>query len=386
MTSPPSSSIDLQRLTAVSRVMTDSDGVQDVLDITVSCACDLLHAERAVLLLKGPHGDALQLRAARGLAPSVTERLEGQFDERIFRRLARVLDDGGGYAVLAVPLLTCRKVVGILAVARTESAGPFDTRDEWLLSALADQAGVSLRRDWPAGEGPQASPLQGRDALQMVGHDLRSPLGALKGYVHLLKDGHFGEVSEPQAKVLGRVERITDHLTSLTRNIEDFGRLARGCLHVETHSVVLSEVVEEACAIVDLRARDRELDILRSVDPDDLHVVAEPDRLRQVVIQLLDNAVKHGPPGTNVEIRAREVGGGRVRVWVRDEGPGVPAESAELIFEPYRQIAPPPNAPNGLGLGLAIARALVEHMGGSLTLETDEGPGATFRIELNGAS
>lgn len=269
--------------------------------------------------------------------------------------------------------------MGILAAVRaTDIRSSADPRDEWLLSALSDQVAVALARGTDGGgRGPR---LRGDDALTMVAHDLRSPLSALKGYVHLLQQGRFGALTDSQETVVDRLGGIADHINALAQNIQDFGEIADGTLELDTRPVQLWPIVEEARTMIGLRVREQRLTVRVSV-PGVLKVVAAPDRLRQVLIQLLDNAIKHAPEDSTVEVRAEETTAGRVAVLVSDEGPGVPPGSEETIFEAYRQLHGQRECA-GLGLGLAIGRALIERMGGKLTVLQDSRRGATFRVEL----
>jgi len=369
----------LQRLTAVSRVLGESASVQEALDTAVTCAAEVLGGERAVLVLKDPDDGLLHVQAAHGLKPGSADRVAEPLSERLVRRLETLLDASAGHGFIGVPIISGGAVVGILAAVRaTDIRSSADPRDEWLLSALSDQVAVALARGTDGGgRGPR---LRGDDALTMVAHDLRSPLSALKGYVHLLQQGRFGALTDSQETVVDRLGGIADHINALAQNIQDFGEIADGTLELDTRPVQLWPIVEEARTMIGLRVREQRLTVRVSV-PGVLKVVAAPDRLRQVLIQLLDNAIKHAPEDSTVEVRAEETTAGRVAVLVSDEGPGVPPGSEETIFEAYRQLHGQRECA-GLGLGLAIGRALIERMGGKLTVLQDSRRGATFRVEL----
>ncbi|NIP79824.1 MAG: hypothetical protein GWM90_11625, partial [Gemmatimonadetes bacterium] len=222
------------------------------------------------------------------------------------------------------------------------------------------------------------------DALRMVGHDLRSPLSALQGYIHLLTIGAYGPVTDEQGAALERLAGIGRHLEALVSNVLDMGHLAAGTLTLEPEPVAVADIAESALAMVALDAADAGVRLEKEI-PGDVAVLAAPDRLRQVLVQLLDNAVKYAPAETAVTLTAEAVrGGDSVAIRVRDRGPGVPPDQLESIFEPYRRLEPAPDS-GGFGLGLSIARALVELMGG--TLRVDPGPedGAAFVATLPAA-
>lgn len=374
----------LTRLTAVSRALTYAVSLEEVLEITVDCAADLLEAERVVLMLLG-EDDLLEIRAQRGVEPEVAERFREPLNESLIGRLNAVFGPGAAETFLGVPLVVRGSVMGLLAILGRAEA-PME-RSEWLLSALADQAAVALEstRD----EATRAE-LEERarelervgghrdDALRMVGHDLKSPLSALNGYLHLLSSESYGPLNDAQRVTLERLASITAHVASLVDSIVDIGRLASGSLHLQCGPLKLAPVVEEAVTVLGMAPQQEGVEVEVRL-AEGLAVHGHRDRLRQVLVHLIDNAVKHAPPQTAVTVRAEEEGE-EVVVRVRDVGPGVPPDRAEEIFEPYRRLEG--ETTGGMGLGLAIARGLVERMGGTISLDTTEPVGATFVIRL----
>ncbi len=383
----------LARLTEASRALTYAVSIDEVLDITVECAADLLDAARVVLMLREEdEEDLLRVRASRGIDPAAAERFGEPLDETLVTRLGALLGPDARDRFLGVPLVVRGRVTGLLGVLREDAGSPTE-RDEWLLSALADQVGVAL--DHARSESTR-SELEERverlqregarrdDALRMVGHDLRSPLSALQGYIHLLTIGAYGPVTDEQGAALERLAGIGRHLEALVSNVLDMGHLAAGTLTLEPEPVAVADIAESALAMVALDAADAGVRLEKEI-PGDVAVLAAPDRLRQVLVQLLDNAVKYAPAETAVTLTAEAVrGGDSVAIRVRDRGPGVPPDQLESIFEPYRRLEPAPDS-GGFGLGLSIARALVELMGG--TLRVDPGPedGAAFVATLPAA-
>lgn len=384
----------LTRLTEVSRALTYAVSLDEVLEITVDCAVDLLAADRALLLLK-ESDDLLTIRAARGVDPEIVDRFHEPLDETLIRRLQGALGPTAAEQFLGVPLVVRGRVIGLLAVLSGGSQGASE-RDEWLLAALADQAAVALEaaRGETRREGLQGrvAELEGEGAqhettLRMVGHDLRTPLNAIQGYVQLLHQGSYGDVSDPQRGALDRILSITRHLGSLVDNILEMGRITAGTLDIRTEELDAAEVVAEAEQMVDVAASERGIEVRVTAEPD-VRARADRDRMRQVLVHLLDNAVKYSPDGGVVRIDvARAESGGRdvVRIRVQDEGDGVPPEDAESIFEPYRRLATEDTMPSGAGLGLAIARSLVQLMDGRLRLDDTAEGGATFELDLPAA-
>ena len=375
----------LTRLTAVSRALTYAVSLDEVLEITVDCAVDLLDAERVVLMMLEDDG-LLRIRAQRGVEPEVAERFREPLDESLIGRLSGVFGPTAAGSFLGVPLVVRGSVMGLLATVIRESGSPTE-RDEWLLSALADQASVALEstRDDEArprlkGGASEVEVMGGHrdDALRMVGHDLKSPLSALNGYLHLLATESYGPLNDAQRATVERLSSITAHVASMVDSIVDIGRLASGSLHLDCGPLKLAPVVSEAMMVLGMSPQEAGVGIEVRV-PEGLAVNGHRDRLRQVLVHLMDNAVKHAPRDTDVTVTAEE-DGEQVAVRVHDRGPGVPPERAEEIFEPYRRLDGETAA--GMGLGLAIARGLVERMGGTITVDTAATEGATFVIRL----
>jgi signal transduction histidine kinase len=380
---PPGQALD--RLTAVSRALTYAVSLDEVLDISVDTARELLDATRAVLMLQDDEG-MLRIRAARGIDDETIERFREPLDETLITRLSGVFGPAAEDRFLGVPLVIRGRVTGLLAVLRQPSRD--SDRDEWLLSALADQTSVALdaaRSD----DGPElrerVARLETQDerqqqALQIMGHDTRSPLNSLRGYVHLIREGHYGPVTDGQRTALERIDAITAHMDSLLTGALELSRLATGELSVDCQPTEVQPVLESARELVELKASEQDIEIRLDVD-NGLTALAESDRLRQVLVQLLDNALKFTPEGSEVRIRASRDADDSDRVAIRviDEGPGVEPAESEDIFEPYRRLD---DSEGGFGLGLSIARAVTEVMGGKLGVEDDDSPGATFVVRL----
>ena len=374
----------LERLTGVSRALTNTASVDEVLDIAVDTARELLDAPRAVLMLRDEDG-LLRVRAARGVEPEQVERFREPLDETLTTRLNALFGPAAEERFLGVPLVVRDRVMGLLAVLQREVV--WETRDEWLLAALADQVSVGLERARP-GEPDlerrlrelEAEEARREEALRIMGHDMRSPLSSLLGYLHLLGAETFGPVTDSQRAAIERLEAIAEHLESLVSTALEMGQLAAGRIHVECGPVQVRPVLEAALGIVELRAQAA--DVALQLDaPDDLVARAEADRLRQVLIQLLDNAIKFSPAEGTIRIRAaREAGPpDRVVIRVSDDGPGIERAHSDHIFEPYRRLG---DETGGFGLGLSLARAVTELMDGELLLEDHDAPGATFAVRL----
>jgi two-component system, cell cycle sensor histidine kinase PleC len=374
----------LYGLTATSRALSDETPLDELLEITAETAESLLGAESVVLLVQDRE-HALEIRAARGLSDEALKRFDLSMDEALFERLSSLLDAPRRPApFIGVPLVARGKVVGLLVVHLPRERP--DERDEWILSALADQASAALehalqqaaRVDLAA----QLDELRARGrlqehALQVVQHDLRTPLGAIRGYLDLLEHGAYGPLAPRQSRALQRIGVAVEHLETLVEEALEMSRVLAGDVSVTCEPVQLGPLIEQAMGMVELDARDAHI-TLRRRGGDDLRVLADEGRLRQVLVHLLDNAIRHG--GENAEVRidcVPDEGSESVSVRISDDGPGVAPELADEIFEPYKSFG----GRGGSGLGLAIARGVTALMGGEIGRERT-GSGATFFVRL----
>jgi signal transduction histidine kinase len=378
----------LRQLTEVGRALTYTTSVEQVAQLTVERGARLLDAAAAVLMLADAD-EILRVRAAHGVSTERLARFGGAHADEMVERLQGLLDVPDD-ALLAVPLVAGGAVTGLLAVAL---AAPASVADEWLLSALADQVAVALEnarlasevhvdmeRRLRASEGTTGSTER---ALATLAHDIRSPLGAIDGYCSNLEDELYGPVTDAQRAAMTRVRMAGRHLLSLLDNVMEMVRLDADAVTVAAVPVHLPDVAREAVDLLAPAAAAR-LQTLELEDGVDVVVTGDQARIRQVLVNLLGNAVKFTPEGGAVSVRTamRDVNGaqwGEVRV--SDTGPGIPEAERAAVFERYYRSADTARAP-GVGLGLAISHALVTRMGGKLAVESAVGAGSTFILTL----
>jgi signal transduction histidine kinase len=220
------------------------------------------------------------------------------------------------------------------------------------------------------------------DFLAMMSHELRTPLNAIGGYAELLEMGIHGPVTEAQRDALQRIGRSQAHLLTLITDVLDFARIDAGQVRFAMEDVALHEALAGLEALIAPQLRARRLAYTYHPCDPALTVRADRDKLRQLVLNLLGNAVKYTPDGGAISL-ACVADGEHVAVHVRDTGVGIPAERQPLIFEPFVQGERALNRPTeGVGLGLAISRELASGMGGTLTVESEVGRGSVFTVTL----
>jgi signal transduction histidine kinase len=215
------------------------------------------------------------------------------------------------------------------------------------------------------------------ELVSTVAHELRTPVAAVRGAVAALQS-HGGELdAQSRERLLGVIADAAAQLGRLVDDLLATGRLETDRLPVDVRACDVFSVTDAAVAAA--RTHLPEGVSLRLEATAGLpQAAADPDRLRQVIENLVDNAVRHSPRGGTIEVRL-EADDGRLTVAVADEGPGIPPAEHERVFERfYRGTSASP----GLGLGLYLARELVDAMGGRIRVESEPGAGATFTVEL----
>jgi signal transduction histidine kinase len=224
------------------------------------------------------------------------------------------------------------------------------------------------------------------DFLGNVSHELRTPLASIKGFVDNLLDGVAGPLPDKPQRYLARVRDNADRLSRMVSDLLDLTRIEAGRLALTFQAVRLDDVVSDAVEALRVVAAERGIRITTSLAPGPLLWV-DPDKAHQVLTNLLSNAVKFSPRGAEVTVVGGVVEAGLIRLEVRDDGPGVPPTDREHVFDKFYQVGRVDgDRPSGTGLGLTIARHLVELHGGRIWVEDRSGPGATFVVLLPAAA
>jgi signal transduction histidine kinase len=268
-------------------------------------------------------------------------------------------------------------------IAGGDFSGRLDVPNRDELGALAanlNRMNDELRRLY--GELETASRHKS-EFLANMSHELRTPLNAIIGFSELLQQQELvGDLNERQT---GYVEDVLDagrHLLSLINDILDLSKVEAGKMELDLGDVALRPTLESGLAMHADRASSAGMTLALTLDPDEITIRADERKLRQVVFNLVSNAVKFTPPKGRVDVSAR-LNGGVVEVAVTDTGPGIDPEDQELIFEEFRQARSDSGGrTDGTGLGLPLSRKFVELHGGRLWVESLPGKGSSFRFTL----
>jgi len=221
-----------------------------------------------------------------------------------------------------------------------------------------------------------------KEFYRNISHELSTPMTPIVGYTKLLRDQELGELSAPQLKAVNSVSTCVDRLRLLIDNLLDVTGIETGRLRFAEQPFDLGVCVDEAIEQTsDIRTKSRQRLVTEVAPAGSLQVSGDKGRVTRAIAQLLENASKFCPEGTNIAIRAKSTANGRFEVLVADQGPGIASELSSRVFEPFFQIdGSPTRAQGGTGVGLAVARGVARGHGGDLALESPS------EFELNGES
>jgi signal transduction histidine kinase len=254
-----------------------------------------------------------------------------------------------------------------------------DNRDELgALGANVNGMNEELRRLYTELE---AASRHKSEFLANMSHELRTPLNAIIGFSQVLQDEMVGPVNPKQEEYLDDIISSGNHLLSLINDVLDLSKVEAGQVELDVHPFSLHEALERGVVMVRERATEDGVRVGFTADPEVDVVDGDERRIKQVIFNLLTNAVKFTPAGGEVDVSAIRVNGD-VRVSVADTGPGVDPEDHERIFEEFRQTEAGLEQREGTGLGLALSKRLVELHGGRIWIESEPGQGSTFVFTL----
>jgi signal transduction histidine kinase/PAS domain-containing protein len=306
--------------------------------------------------------------------------------------IAPVWDAIGVASAAFIPLLVGGAAVGAISFAFAGSR-TFEPAERAFLLALGQQTALAMERarlfaaEHAARQDAEAANRAKSDFLATMSHELRTPLNAIGGYAELIELGVHGPVTAEQRTALDRIQRAQRHLLGLINGVLNYARAEAGAVHYELADVPLGAVLATCEVLVTPQARAKGLTLAPADCAEALSVYADAEKLRQVLLNLLTNAVKFTEPGGRIavacETSRHATGREVVAIRVSDTGVGIAADQLGRVFEPFVQVdARLTRTQEGTGLGLAISRDLARGMGGDLTVVSTLGVGSTFTLTL----
>ena len=321
-------------------------------------------------------------RAARQRRPiAVPDLRETELDPHL-----RILFDAGWRSIVAVPMLRDEQIVGALIVRR-KRPGDFTEETVDLLETFASQSAIALLNAQLFRELKEQSlelELASRhksEFLASMSHELRTPLNAVLGFSEVLLERMFGDINERQEEYLRDIHGSGKHLLELLNEILDLSKVEAGRMELAYSSFDLQLLLDDAVSMLRERAAAHGIELRVEIGEDVDQVYSDELRLKQIVLNLMTNAVKFTGDGGSVTVIARRTGA-ELEITVADTGIGIPEADRERIFESFQQGGRGSSREEGTGLGLTLSRRLVELLGGRMWLETDVGVGSTFGFTL----
>jgi signal transduction histidine kinase len=404
----------VEKLTAlgeVSRAVSSTLDVETVLDTIVSRATQLAGADGCAISeyddatgmfhVRATHGiDAvlvgmlrtMPLRKGEGVMGRAAETREpiqvadiaipGAYESH----LRDVLIGAGFRAVLSVPLLREDQIIGSLSLNR-KAPGEFPPEVVDVLKTFATQSALAIqnarlfREIADKSRQLEAASRHKSEFLANMSHELRTPLNAIIGFSEVLVDRMFGELNEKQDEYLKDIYASGQHLLSLINDILDLSKIEAGRMELEVTDFDLPSAIDNALILVRERASRRGITLGHSVDERLGSIRGDERKVKQVLLNLLSNALKFTPEGGRIDVSAR-VHDGVAEVSVKDTGVGIAPEDQEAVFEEFRQVGTADKKVEGTGLGLALSRKFIELHGGKIWVKSEVGKGSTFVFTL----
>jgi signal transduction histidine kinase len=292
-----------------------------------------------------------------------------------------------GYrSLMAVPLMRDDHLLGGLVVYR-KTPGDFDAAVIDLLRTFATQSALAIQNarlfreiEEKSRELAMASRHKS-EFLANMSHELRTPLNAIIGFSEVLAERMFGEINDKQAEYLADILESGRHLLSLINDILDLSKIEAGRIELEPTEFNLPDAIENTLILVRERAHRRGIALGRMVDERVRTIRADERKVKQVLLNLLSNALKFTPEGGRIDVAAN-ITDNAIEISVSDTGVGIAAEDQAAVFEEFRQVGAASKKIEGTGLGLAISRKFIELHGGKIWVTSQVGTGSTFAFTL----
>ncbi len=401
---------ELRALSEVGQAISSTLNLDTVLATIVSRAVELSGTDAGTIWEYEPTREQFHLKAARNLEDDIAgvlratplRRGEGTVgrlaDTRApiqvtdisevtaYRGRLEVIVRSGYRAILSLPLLREGQLIGALTVnAKTPREFPSSVVD--LLTTFATQSALAIqnarlfREIADKSRQLEVASQHKSEFLANMSHELRTPLNAIIGFSEVLGERMFGELNEKQEEYLKDIHASGQHLLSLINDILDLSKIEAGRMELELTEFHLPTAIDNALTLIRERAGRRGIALHQTLDPHLGQIRGDERKIKQVLLNLLSNALKFTPEGGRVDVRA-SIADGMAEISVRDTGVGIAPEDQEAVFEEFRQVGTAARKVEGTGLGLTLCRKFVELHDGKIWVKSEVGVGSTFTFTI----
>lgn len=382
-----------QRLIEISQQLNSTLDLGSLLRKIISAAKELTQTEAASILLLDPTTGDLRFEIASNIKPqdmediivpkdSIAGWVATHGEPRVIDDVtqeptwSKRVDDTIEFqtrSILAVPLRTHTKVIGVLEGINKIGAEHWDETDINTLNTLASQAAIAIEN---------ARLFQQSDFIAEMVHELRTPLAALKASTVLLLRPDLPE--NKRHDIITTMQGETERLSRLTSEFLDLARLESGRARLETSRFDLNKLIEESIDVVYQQATDKGITV--NVEGEKYTASADRGKVKQVLLNLLTNAIKYNRENGQIIVETSQMadieGHPFIRTAVRDTGYGISKEHQKHMFEKFYRVSDTAGFTQGTGLGLAITKQIIQAHGGVITLESEQGVGSTFAFTI----
>jgi signal transduction histidine kinase len=395
----------LRRLVELSVILNSTLDLDALLQLITATATELLDCEAASILLYDEKDKRLFFAAATGSDPEELAKIpvpiENSLAGTIFRTSQHIIINNAEHdprhyslvsdhiqfsvkTLLGVPMPIKDRTVGVLE-ALNKREGVFDEHDASVLAVTAAHAAIAinnarlLRATQKALQKVQESDQLKRNFLALASHELRTPLNIIMGYSTVLKEDSKGDLSDHANQVLNAARQMR----SILDEMNNLAMLKSDEMTLKPQKVAMEDVLTYACEGIRDIAATRKQNLIYAFSEEAYVVNVDIDKTAQAFGNILGNAIRFSPEGTDITIGVKKEGD-QVLSWVQDHGRGIPADKLQKIFEEFYQIEPPNTRHyGGLGIGLTIAKGLIEAQGGTIWAESEGvSKGSTFKVSL----
>lgn len=387
---------NLQRLLEISIRLSSTLHLKELLLLVMEVATELTDTETAsILLVDRKTGQLHFVASTRGTVPMDTVvPLDNSIAGWVVRHgrslvLSDVQTDNRFYAnvdkdlefvtrsMLAVPLVTNQGTIGALEVLNKRNNAPYSGQDVTMMEALASQSAVAIMN---------AHLFHQSDLLAEIMHEINTPIMAISAASELLNRPDVP--AEKHSELARMIKRESTRLSNMTRDFLDFARLESGRARINREPVDLGELIQDVANLTQSQAAGRQLTIETTLDPallaagSSLAPIGDRDRLKQVLLNLVSNAIKYNKENGRIIVNARVGDDNEVRFSVTDTGRGIDPQDLAHLFERFYRVPGSEGVSEGSGLGLAVAQKIVMEHGGRIEVASTPGEGTTFTVFL----